>query len=223
MDIRKVLRFLLSIPKTLYFNFLVLEFKEAIRLPFFISYDIRIKCQKKDSRVCITSDALQCFMIKIGTIGSEEISTKHSLINLEKGTLEFKGFCSIAKGCTIGVSNGGHLVFGNRFSANRNFVISCNSDITFGEDVLLGWNTFFFDANGHKITIDGVESNPYSPIHIGNHVWICSEVQFLKGSEIPDGCVVAYGTLVTKKFNRCNSLIGGSVSKEIKNNVKWEK
>ena len=37
MEIRKVLRFLLSILQTLYFNFLVLEIKDAVRLPFYLN------------------------------------------------------------------------------------------------------------------------------------------------------------------------------------------
>lgn len=223
MDICKTLRVILSIPKTVYFNFLVLDFKSAIKLPFFISYDVHIKRHKNQCKVFINKDVLHRFMIKIGTNGSDEISTKDSLINLEEGTIEFKGSCSIARGCAIGVSNGGHLIFGERFSTNKNFTVSCNSNIIFGNDVLIGWNTFFFDANGHKISVDGIERAPFAPIHIGDHVWICSEVHILKGSVIPDGCVVAYGTLVTKKFNNCGCLISGSKAEEVKNNVFWEK
>lgn len=52
-------------------------------------------------------------------------------------------------------------------------------------------------------------------IKIGNNCWIGSNVTFLDGSELADGCVVAAGAVVTKKFSE-NSVIGGVSAKIIK-------
>ena len=42
MYIRKLFRCIISIPKTVYFNFSVLGLREAIRLPFYIDADVRL-------------------------------------------------------------------------------------------------------------------------------------------------------------------------------------
>ena len=61
------------------------------------------------------------------------------------------------------------------------------------------------------------------PIHIGENVWIASNVFVLKGSTILDNSIVALGAVVCKKFEKENVLIACNPSKIIKENVSWKK
>ena len=132
MTCRQFIKYVFSIPKSLYFNFRVLPFRQAIRFPFFVAWNVRLLNLKRGV-VRFEDTRLSPLMVALGFNGVEEISPKRSLINIRKGTLVFRGKCNIAEGCVIGVS-GGTLIFGKNFSANKNFVVSCNKDITFGDD-----------------------------------------------------------------------------------------
>jgi acetyltransferase-like isoleucine patch superfamily enzyme len=53
-------------------------------------------------------------------------------------------------------------------------------------------------------------------ITIGNDVWIGRDAKILAGAHIPDGCVVAAGSVVTRKEFPPYSIIGGVPAKVIK-------
>ena len=44
----------------------------------------------------------------------------------------------------------------------------------------------------------------------------------LKNSVIPDGSIVAYHSLVTKKFEGENLLLGGCPAKVVEEEIEWE-
>lgn len=222
MKISQITKYLLSIPKTVYFNFRVLPIKQAIRLPLFISFSTKLLHIR---RGCIILDELnqhKSFSIVIGFNGTEVIPPQKSMISLKSGNIIFKGTCHIAEGCIIDI-DGGVLTLGKQFSANRNFWISCNNSITFGDEAMLGWNVTFFDATGHKVFKNSIEKDAYKPILIGNHVWIGSESHILKGAIIPDNSIVAYGSIVTKQFNEPHSIYGGSTAALIQKDITWKK
>lgn len=60
-------------------------------------------------------------------------------------------------------------------------------------------------------------------IEIGDNSWIGSRCTFLKGSQIMSNTIVASNSIVTKKFNLENIIIGGNPSKILKQNIKWQK
>lgn len=65
------------------------------------------------------------------------------------------------------------------------------------------------DTNFHE-NID-LATNTTSPKNkeniIGRHVWIGTRSMILKGSYIPDGCIIGASSVVNKKYNEDNSLI----------------
>ena len=219
MTTNQLISYLVSIPKSVYFNFRVLPFSQAIKFPFFVKWNVKLLHLKRGV-VKFEDTTLSPFMVALGFNGTEEISATRSIINIGKGTLVFRGKCNIAEGCVIGVS-GGSLIFGKNFSANKNFIVSCNKEITFGDDCMLGWNVFLFDATGHVVFKDGIQKEPFKPIRIGNHVWLCAEVHVMKGSHIADGSIVGYRSLVTSKFTEQNILIAGNPARFVEGNIKW--
>ena len=63
----------------------------------------------------------------------------------------------------------------------------------------------------------------HGEIKIGDHVWVASFSHILKNSAIPDGSVVAYHSLVTKKFEGEKLLLGGCPAKVIEEEIEWER
>ena len=58
---------------------------------------------------------------------------------------------------------------------------------------------------------------------IGNHVWVCCNVLFMKNTFLNDNSIAAAGALITKKFTETNVIVGGSPAKVIKTNVNWDR
>lgn len=221
MKIGQVITYIASVPQTIYFNLRTLPLRQALKIPFFVSYKVKI-LEARKGIVCIPDDVLiKPLMIRIGFNGTEEITPNKAKINFRDGRVIFRGKCSLGEGCVVGVTNQGVLEFGNNFSANKNVFISCNHNIVFGNDVMCGWNCLFFDAQGHIVYQNNVMKPPYKPIHIGDHVWLCAECHVLKGSSVAAGSIVAYRSLVTGQFHEGNILIGGSPAVKMQENISW--
>lgn len=209
--------YVLSLPKTLYFNFKTLPHRQALKLPFFIYYNVKLGELHKG---IVKIDApIRRFMIKYGVGGVKGISSNKSQIWLEKGAVTFKGTANFAEGFSIRCN--GDLVFGDNFGGGKNGFISCTKEVTFGNDILMAWNCSVRDSDGHTILYEGEPQDPFKPVQIGNHVWLAAETHVLKGVTIRDNSVVAYRSLVTKAFDKEGILIGGSPAKEIKDSVNW--
>lgn len=102
-------------------------------------------------------------------------------------------------------------------------IVSCENEIQFGKDVLLGWDCTFIDGDGHDILdADGTKTNQSKAISIGNHVWIAAKVTGLKGCSIEDDSVVGYGSIITKSMNCKNCIVSGYPAKQIKESITWK-
>ena len=224
MRIKKLVRCVISLPKSIYFCFRYLPFNQAIRIPILIAYDTHITQMR--GGVSINSEKILPAMIHIGMFdGSFDCGRNiRTTLQLQKGSkLIFNGRAAIARGAVI--NKDGVVEFGNNFSSNFGLFISCSKRIAFGDSCLLGWNNHFLDNNGHMIfdSIGNVTSAP-EEINIGNNVWITSETHFLSGSAIGDGCVVGYKSFVLKDFSYIDHcLIAGSPSKVLRENIIWKK
>lgn len=160
----------------------------------------------------------------MGIIGSGHIiANKNSYITIgSNAEIFFDGSACFGEGSSLRCDEG-KLFFGDRFSTNKNCCISSNYKMTFKEDVLLGWNVNIRDSDGHTILKDDEEKVSRKEVIIGQHVWICSYSDILKGVEIYDGCVVAWRSCVLKSVKKNNCLIGGFPAKVIQENIKWKK
>ena len=224
MNSKKAIRFfffvLLSLPKTIVFNFLTLPIRQAIKLPILIGYNVRIESAHRGVISFSEDTPVRSLMIRIGFGGTRVIvPNRYGVINIDKGTLIFHGQATFAAGSTLDCS--GHLEIGNHFSTNRNAFVSCSNEVVIGDNVMLGWGVTIFDANGHTVYYKGEPKNSQVPIHIGNHVWLCSNSQILKGAEIGNGSIVAWGSILTKTVNKSNILIAGIPAKEIQEDISW--
>lgn len=220
----RLIKMLLSMPKTILFNFKVFPFKAALKLPILVAYNVKINNMHKG---CVLIDPKASrFMIRInfenGSNGINVLEKGYFDIG-KKGRVIFKGKANFSKGVSIRVDNG-DLTFGDNFYCNRNCFFSCTGKVTIGDNALLGWNVNIRDSDGHDIfnlNNPNIITNTLKPVTIGEHVWIAANVDILKGSSIPDNCIIGYNSCVTKKFVDKNCIIGGYPAKVVKENVNW--
>lgn len=222
--VKLIIKIIMSIPKTIYFNLRVFDLKTAIRFPIFISNNIKLQEIYKGC-IKIDSKKINTFMIKIGIAGSDAIESQRGLIFLNKkikGKIIFHGEAKFSEGIKL-YNNSGVTEFGDNFIANKNCFIASDKKIVFGQNVLIGWNVNIRDSDGHKIVQMEKGKENYEEVNIGNHVWICSYVDILKGNSIGNDCVIAYRSCLTGITAENNKLIGGYPAKVVKDNINWEK
>lgn len=217
---REILSLIISLPITVYVNFRCLPFKTAIKLPIFVGHKTRIG---KLSRIITFGCKPTTFMVRIGWGGTEsrDEGRKNYLFFNKKATLKFNGRCTMSSGVSLVVDLGSFEI-GDNFFCNKNCTFSCNDKITIGENVLFGWNIELLDSDNHKVIRNNKEIIDRGEIKIGNHVWVAAFSHILKNSSIPDGSVVAYRSLVTKRFEGEKLLIGGSPAKVVEEQVEWK-
>ena len=102
--------------------------------------------------------------------------------------------------------------------------ILCEKSITLGDNFLSSWDNLIMDSDHHDIFSSTNELlNAPQPVTIGNHVWMGCRCTLLKGSVIPDDCVVASGSVITKAFSEKSAIIGGSGKNQLvlKSDIIW--
>lgn len=119
------------------------------------------------------------------------------------------------------------MVIGRHSTLNGPSHYHCSegSKIEIGEDCLFAAGVDFETGDGHSI-IDANELNRINyakPIKIGNHVWICSDVEVLKGFEIGNDCVIGAKSVCSSKRFGDNVIIAGHPAKIVKEGINWDK
>ena len=78
-------------------------------------------------------------------------------------------------------------------------------------------HAIFLNDDSHK------RINPASDIVIGKHVWICSDVKVLKGSNIPSYSIIGANSVVNKYLSTEYAMYVGCPARQIKSNVDWSR
>lgn len=221
MKIGDICSLLISLPVTIYVNFRCLPFKTAVKLPLFIGYNTRIDKLSGNIRFGCKP---KTFMVRIGwggTRGRENGKKNYLLVN-DNASIQFNGKCTMSSGISL-ILDQGTLIIGDHFFSNKNCTISCNHKIVIGDHALVGWNVEILDSDNHKVIHKNKNmAEADRSIEIGDHVWIAAFSHILKNSYIPDGSVVAYHSLITKKFNGEKLLLGGCPAKIMEEGIEWK-
>lgn len=105
------------------------------------------------------------------------------------------------KGFTLLIGGLGGVKIGNDVFFNNYCTICSIEYIEIGDGTIFGENVKIYD-NNHKYKDTDVpikyQGCTTSPIIIGKHCWIGSNVTILKGVKIGDNCVVGAGCVLTK-------------------------
>lgn len=137
------------------------------------------------------------------------------------GVISVKGAVRLGQGFRL--VNTGKLDFNGYFRATANSTVICYKHVSFGDGVLVAWNSLIMDDDGHKIysAENNALLNAPSEITVGDNVWICSRTLILKGSRIANGCVLSACSTLSGAVTEENCLIGDR-GKILKRDIRWE-
>ena len=225
--LRKVYHFLillkrLNITKTLYFNFKVLPFRKAVKLPFFLYGKIYIGDLSGAIEI---PDEFQTGMIRIGYKWFDlwPVSFLPTQIQVA-GRLKFLGAAVISGGANINVqSKKGLLTIGKDVLIGGGSVCKCLEKIEIGNWTRVTGNCNIMDCNMHFVkNIDtGVVANYKAPIIIGENCWINYGTVISKGAVVPDYSISARNSYLSKDYSEygTNLFLVGSPAKPTSSKV----
>lgn len=216
----EIIRYLLGIPKSIYFNFKYFPVKIAIKFPVIVSH--RVKLRKLSGTIKL--EKIKCGMVRIGFGSLECYDFKYTpAIFRNTGEIIFKGKCKIGYGSVI--SNEGKITFGENVNITKTSII-CREKIEIGKECLFGWDCLIMDTDHHHIYDSQNLKNKINgnrEIYIGDHVWLGAKVTVLKGAEIPKDNIVAIGTTVNQKILKSNMIIANDLKiRIVKENIYWK-
>lgn len=218
----RYVEYVLSLPKSIYLNFRVLPFKDAIKLPLLVRYNTVMSSYS--GKVTILGGAvLGSIKIGFGHVGCFDKKYERSIWEVA-GNLVFEGRASFGHGSRILVGENATLYVGDKFVNTAGITIICFFNIKIGKNVLTSWETLIMDTDFHIIRniaqVD--EGKREKEIVIGNHVWIGCRATILKGTNILDDSVIAAGAVVSKKIESPSVLVAGNPALIKKTNITWE-
>ncbi|MEI6752662.1 MAG: acyltransferase [Paludibacter sp.] len=168
---------------------------------------------------------ITCGMITIGfsDVGIFDFKRSKAIWNVS-GRVIFKGRALIGQGSKISVEDTGELIFGENLKITAETSIVSLLKIEFGKNCLLSWDILIMDNDFHAIINkkNGIRFPQSKPIYIGDNVWIGCNTTILKGSHIPEHCIIGSNSTVNKKFEESYCLYAGNPLKVRKENVDWE-
>lgn len=220
MDTYNMLSFILGLPKTIYVNFRYFKFRDAIKLPIWISKNVLLK--ETNGKIIINTK-LKTGLIKFG-FGKVDIFDRYNKrsIFINVGEITFNGKANLGHGTKLSVQ--GELIIGKNFVITAESSIICYKKIAIGDDCLISWENLIMDTDFHNIKDNnGNILNENKEIIVGNNVWIGCRNTILKGSKISNNSVVAANSVISNVFFEENVIIGGNPSKILKENIIWEK
>lgn len=194
-----------SIPKTIWFNFHYLPFKQACLFPIFC-YNVRLR--KAQGTIQILTDEIKTGMIALGPdiVG---LYPDAGVIWENAGQIIFRGKTRIGNSCAICVGRNGVLDLGNNFVTNAATKIVCAYRIKIAENACLGWEILLMDTAFHRIKgMDGkLKGKGYAEIELGRDNWLGAKCMLLPGAKTPDYCVMGAGSFLNKDISHFPSHI----------------
>lgn len=218
--ISHLFKYLFGIPKSLYVNFKLLPFNQAIKLPIIVSN--KTKIISLDGKVNLGN--VKTGIIRIGFGGTEHIDYAYtrSILKID-GIANFKGRAKIGLGSKFLIDKDAIFNAGERFGITGDTTILCSKKITIGDNARISWQSIIMDSDQHPVfDTDNNIINIPKEIIIGNNVWIGARCFILKNTFIDDGCIIAANTTVTKNFSGVtHSVIGGENARVLKTDIRW--
>ena len=214
----------MGIIKTLAFNFRYLPFKQAIHIPVVLSSKVKVVNMGRGRLVLDDLGGGKFSTLRIGFQDLEYCYNKPSMVNI-LGKMVLKGRShSFSPGAIIYVGKDAVLEIGESFTVSHDLKLYCRHKITIGKDNMWSYYNVVMDNDGHHIyDADRNHINQNKEVVFGNHVWMGCRCLVLKGSRIPDGNVIATGSIVRKKIEGQNSIYGGVGPELLKEHINWDR
>ena len=207
--------------KSIYFCFRFLPFHEAVHLPVLLSRGVEIHACNRGCFEFV--DGVRYGLVEIGYVDNSTNHDRRSSLNIQ-GLIRINGlgFHLFGAGLDLYVTKGGVFDVGNDFGVSVAAKIKVVKEVCVGDDNMWSYGNSIMDTDSHSIYDEGGNLiNPNRKVKIGNHVWMGCHCIILKGSTIPDGSIVAAGSVISKTITEENCII--SEKGIIKRNVTWDR
>ncbi|MFT7860980.1 MAG: acyltransferase [Sulfurimonas sp.] len=213
----KLIRYISGVPKSIYVNFRLLPFKQAIFLPIIVSRKTKLRSLSGKAHL----DKVRTGIVRIGFGGTDMLDYRYDRSILKvTGEIFFQGKTKIGVGAKISVN--GKLKLGANFDITGDAILICTEEIEIGNNTMIAWQTILMDTDQHAIYDQNkTQINQDQKITIGDNVWIGARSLVLKGSNIPNGSIVGANTTITKAFQEESSIIAGNPAKILKTDIHW--
>ena len=213
----------ISLFKTLYVNFRTLPFKQAIKFPIYIYGRVKFYSLEGD---IVIQGRITRGMIKLGYKQGLFSAPKGSaMILLASGTkLIFNGPCMFDFDYAIRITEKGVVNIGGYIGFGSDTKIYCEESITIGDYCRVPFGTCFMYTNYHYSinTMTGKIHRKSAPVHIGRYNWIGNTSTIMKGTQTPDGAIIASKSFLNKDYvnlgnGKENIVLAGAPAKIVQN------
>ena len=215
---RRLMR--LSLRKTIFLNFSMLPFKQAIKLPIICTRYTYF--YSMPGRIVLTEPA-HFGMIRLGFCDEDMITPKttRTLLQIE-GKCVMGARVRLGNGVVLRIEPGATLTLGNEVSIGTKAKVICYDSISIGRQTQVTCECQLIDTNFHyMIKDDGTVVEPNKEITIGAHCWIGNRSSIMKGTVLPDYTTVASNSLCNKRYDiPQRSIIAGMPAKLVKSGVR---
>ncbi len=200
--------------KTLWLNFKMLPFRQAMRLPLYV-YG-RAEFRRMTGKIILDTDNIYSGMVKIGKRDYYVATAVQKCIWTISGTMIIHGPIKFMQGSYVLVADKGTLEIGGRDGIfGTNLRMFCFDRITIGRNVRMAWDIQIMDSSFHYIELTNKDNQvpPLTkPIILGDNIWVGNRVTISKGSVVPSQTVIASNSMINKDFSNIepDSLLAGA-------------
>lgn len=206
-----------ALMKTVWFNFRYLPFRQAVRMPVFLSRRVNVyRCHRG-------------FYMGGGRTGDLRFLDngkytyhKPSMLNIRgKIVTRGEGIHLFGSGLTLSIGEKGVLELGNNVTVSFNATFCVHNRVVIGDENMWSHDIVIRDNDSHMIfDRSGKFINGNKPIVIGNRVWVGCRSIILKGCTIADGTIVGAGSVLTKPHTEQDTVIVDD-GRVVKRGVSW--
>ena len=217
--IRRGFLLLRGFPKTVYFNFRSLPFRQAIRLPLLVSPKVALYDTR--GKVTILGPIRPAMiLIGFGELGAFDHRRSRAVWEVF-GHVIFDGPVRLSNGFKLSVAKSGTVTFGTGNVGIPESQVICRESITFGKATGVGWDVLITDTDFHPLhPIEGEPGPSEAPVEIGDGCWIGARSTIVKGVRLPHDTVVAAGSVVARSVEEPNTVVAGNPAKTVRTGVK---
>ena len=213
-------RYLLALPRSIWFNHRQLPWLQARRLPLLISH--RTVVESFSGTLVIANPKPKMGALKLGFSTYQQTDFRHDRTRLNiRGTLIVNGESDCGAGACISVAEGAVLTLGHNSHIGPKDLVVCHRAITLGDSVRISWCCTLMDTDQHHlVTLDGTVCNPDAPIVIGRNVWVGCHAIVAKGTQLADDTTIGAGSIVHGLHTEPCTVLSGNPAKVVKSGVR---
>lgn len=210
-----------NILATIYLNFRLCSFRDAIHFPLFVYGGIMIDSARGKFRF---PHGCKRGMVTFGVIRGHFTAPKGKVFFClhEKSEIIVTGTCSFSIDSSLRLTKGARLKLGKNVRIGDSVKIMAENYIEIGDNSEITFECQVMDTNFHY-TMDRETKciRPKNvPVILGKNNWVGNRTSVMKGCVTPDNCIVASNSLLNRNYgDEKYIVIAGSPAKIVKNNI----